>query len=98
MAKAVADQFAEILTAVSAKRICVSDNLNRLSDAIVCLTSSAHLARVSKCRSSMRCGTRGMSSETTAMSRSALVSGAEADRTKVQISTKEIQYGPQPCG
>ena len=29
MAKAVADQFAEILTAVSAKRICVGDNLNR---------------------------------------------------------------------
>jgi hypothetical protein len=37
MAKTVADQFAEILAAVGAKRICgiVGDNLNRLSDTIV---------------------------------------------------------------
>ena len=49
MAKTVADQFAEMLAAVGAKRICgiVGDNLNRLSDAIVRLTSS-RLARFSK--------------------------------------------------
>jgi hypothetical protein len=100
MAKTVVDQFAEILAAVGTKWISgiVGDNLNRLSDTIVRLTSSSHLARVSKRRSSMRCGTRGMSSETIPRPRPALVSGGEADRTKVQISTKGIQHGPQPCG